>query len=59
MENTSQESAISIINIDQNPVLQEIQKCPGFENLTEDEVDEIAASLKEFSILCYSAFERL
>ncbi len=40
-------------------VVQNIRKCAGYENISEEEALQVAAFLKEFSTLCYTAFERL
>ena len=47
------------LDMDQNPIINEIRKCQEYENITVEEVEEIWETLKEFSILCYTAFERL
>jgi hypothetical protein len=40
-------------------VVQNIRKCAGYENISEEEALQVSAFLKEFSTLCYTAFERM
>ena len=40
-------------------VVQNIRKCAGYENISEEEALQVALFLKEFSTLCYTAFERM
>ena len=42
-----------------DPIVKEIRKCEGYENISEEEALQIALLLKEFSTLCYTAFERM
>jgi|GEM_PF-3736344 hypothetical protein len=59
METSCQEPDENTTENVSDVVVQNIRKCAGYENISEEEAARVAAFLKEFSTLCYTAFERL
>ena len=53
------ETVIECKETDLNPEIIEIRKCPGYGNISEEEVEQIALDLNELSIILFNAFERL
>ena len=53
MENSCQDQREDPANPSQDSTIKRIKKCPGYENISDEQASSISDSIKELSLLMY------